>query len=281
AGELVIGGAGLARGYLNQPDLTAEKFYPDPFHTAPGERLYHTGDLVKRHRDGTLTFLGRIDSQVKIRGLRIELGEIEAMLDRLPEVEQRVVQPWTDERGERHLVAYLTAAGGGNDAPDPARIRAALAEHLPPYMVPAHIVVLTELPLTASGKVDRAALPAPEIHSTAADAPPGYADEVERVLAEEIFAPVLGLDRVDPRANFFELGGHSLAAAQAVSRIRRQFPVEVGLADFFRTPNVHALANLVRAQRSTRPDEEELLRMLESMTDEEAARLLAAESDGG
>jgi amino acid adenylation domain-containing protein len=275
AGELVIGGAGLARGYLNRPELTAEKFIPDPFGTAPDGRLYRTGDLVKRYRDGSLQFLGRIDQQVKIRGLRIELGEIEALLDRLPQVTQSVVQPWTDEQGEKHLVGYVTATG----EVDPAEIRAVLAEQLPPYMVPAHLVALTELPLTSSGKVDRAALPAPQAPTGVTREPVAWVDEVERVLGEEIVAPVLHRPSVDPRDNFFEIGGHSLAAAQVVSRVRRHFSVEVGLADFFRAPTVRALADLVRSRRAAVPDEDELLRMLEAMTDEEAARLLAADGD--
>ncbi|GAA0571549.1 hypothetical protein GCM10010172_65020 [Paractinoplanes ferrugineus] len=275
-GELVIGGAGLARGYLKRTELTAEKFVPDPFGTAPGGRLYHTGDLVKRDRDGALVFLGRIDQQVKIRGLRIELGEIEAQLDRLDEVVQSVVQPWTDDRGEKQLVGYVTAAKPGID---PAAIRAALAEHLPSYMVPAHVLVLTELPLTTSGKVNRAALPAPQVSTDTAERPVRYADEIERTIAEDIFAPVLGVPRVDPFGNFFELGGHSLGAAQAVSRLRRAYPVEISLADFFRAPHVHALAELTRAQLAAKPSEDDLLQMIESMTDEEAARLLAADGD--
>ncbi|WP_067503772.1 non-ribosomal peptide synthetase [Actinoplanes sp. TFC3] len=273
AGELVIGGAGLARGYLHRPELTAEKFITDPFGTAPGGRLYHTGDLVKRERDGTLTFLGRIDQQVKIRGLRIELGEIEAQLNRLPAVAQSVVQPWQDERGEKQLVGYVVPATPDLDR---AQIRAALGEHLPAYMVPASIVVLTELPLTTSGKVNRAALPAPEPAAAAPATPVTYADEVERSIAEDIVAPLLGLRQVDPFGDFFELGGHSLAAAQVVSRLRKAFGVEIALADFFRAPHVHALAERVREHQANSGDDE-LLRLIESMSDEEAARLLAAE----
>ena len=278
-GELVIGGAGLARGYLNRPELTAEKFYPDPFGTAPGGRLYRTGDLVKRDRDGALVFLGRIDQQVKIRGLRIELGEIESVLSRLPEVAQVAVQPWSDGRGERHLVCYLA---GRADPPREDAVREWLASQLPGYMVPVHYVVLPELPLTASGKVDRSRLPAPTPRDAGPAGPVEYADGVEQVIAEEIVAPVLGLARVEPEQNFFEMGGHSLAAARVVSRIRSRFEVELSLSDFFRAPNVRGLAALVGSRRAAATGDDALLAMLESMSDADAAALLSGDrGDGG
>ncbi|MEU4792995.1 amino acid adenylation domain-containing protein [Micromonospora tulbaghiae] len=270
-GELVIGGLGLARGYLNRPELSAEKFLDDPFGTAPGGRLYRTGDLVRRQHDGALVFCGRIDQQVKIRGLRIELGEIEAVLSQVPGVRQAVVQPWADDRGERHLVGYLTG-----EPPADERLRATLGEQLPPYMVPAYFVRIADIPLTTSGKVDRRALPAPET-TQAATGEVRYADETEETLAREVVGPVLRLEQVGPEENFFTLGGHSLGAAQVVSRIRRQFGVEVGLTDFFRAPTVRGLAALVRTAQAGQLNDDDLLRMLESMSDEEAAAMLAAE----
>ncbi|MGE5829300.1 MAG: non-ribosomal peptide synthetase, partial [Micromonosporaceae bacterium] len=270
AGELVIGGTGLARGYLGQPELTAEKFYADPFGTAPGGRLYRTGDLVKRQRDGAIVFLGRIDHQVKIRGLRIELGEIEAVLSQLPEVDQVAVEPYQDEQSEKHLVCYVAGRG---TRPEPAALREFLTSRLPVYMVPAQFVVLDSLPLTTSGKVDRRQLPAPDLAHGLADGPIEYASAVEEVLATEIVGFVLGLGEVPPERNFFELGGHSLAAARVVSRIRSRYGIEMSLSDFFRAPTVRGLAQLVAARQPAMTDDQ-LFAMLESMTDEEAAALL-------
>jgi acyl carrier protein len=275
-GELVIGGAGLARGYLNRPDLTAEKFYPDPFGTSPGGTLYRTGDLVKRRADGVITFLGRVDQQVKIRGLRIELGEIESVLGRHPGVDQAAVDVRLDSRGEKHLVCYLA---GPTTPPDASALRAFLAERLPAYMIPAQYVTLPVLPLNSSGKVDRRRLPDPPELVRDPDAPVRYASEVERIIASDIVAPLLNLapEQVEPERNFFEMGGHSLAAARVLARIRTQFAAEVGLADFFRAPTVRGLADLVDSRRAALVAEDEILAMLESMTDEEAAVLLAAE----
>ncbi|MGE5828517.1 MAG: non-ribosomal peptide synthetase [Micromonosporaceae bacterium] len=271
-GELVIGGTGLARGYLNRPELTAEKFYPDPFGTSPGGMLYRTGDLAKRRPDGVLVFLGRVDHQVKIRGLRIELGEIESVLSRHPGVDQVAV----DVRGEKQLVCYL---GGPLAPPDAATLRTFLADRLPAYMIPAQYVTLPVLPLNSSGKVDRGQLPDPPEVVRDSDAPVHYASEVERTIATEIVAPLIGRapESVEPERNFFEMGGHSLAAARMLARVRTRFGAEIGLADFFRAPTVRGLAELVDVRRAALAAEDEVLAMLESMTDEEAAVLLAAE----
>jgi amino acid adenylation domain-containing protein len=273
-GELVIGGAGLARGYLNRPELTEEKFVPDPFGTSFGGRLYRTGDLVKRLHDGRLVFVGRIDRQVKIRGQRIELGEIESTLATHPKLGQIAVEPWEDERGEKHLVAYVTPAT--DEEVELGALRSFVAEHLPTSMVPAYFVGLDELPLNASGKVDRERLPAPETSRPVGDeAPPR--NDTERALVEEIFGPILGADRVGIHDNFFELGGNSLQAAQLISRIRRRFETEVSLADFFRSPTVANLAGLVDRQRVGQMDDAELLKFIESLPEEEAERLLGKE----
>jgi amino acid adenylation domain-containing protein len=274
AGELIIGGVGLARGYLHQDDLTRRMFYDDPFGTSPGGRLYRTGDLVRRRRDGALIFLGRIDQQVKIRGLRIELGEIESVLSGHPGVEHVAVDVRPDDRGERHLVAYLTDADGPLR---PADLRSHAAAKLPGYMVPAYWVILDSLPRLSSGKVDRRALPAPDVTALpTSEGGRGPATETERVLAEEIVPGVVGLDRAGVTDDFFALGGNSLQAAQLVSRAARAFQVEIGLADFLQSPTVADLAAVIDRQRDT---DEALLAQIERMTDEEAARLL--EIEGG
>ncbi|HEX6862441.1 MAG TPA: amino acid adenylation domain-containing protein, partial [Thermoanaerobaculia bacterium] len=236
-GELLIGGAGVARGYLGRPDLTAERFVPDPFAEAPGSRLYRTGDLGRHRPDGTLEFLGRIDHQVKLRGLRIELGEIEAALRRLPGVREAAVLVREDSPGDRRIVAYV--------AGEPAGLRSALKETLPDYMLPAAFVALDALPLTPSGKVDRRALPAPGAARPDLDA--GFTaprNPVEDMLAG-IFCEVLKLERVGIDDDFFVLGGHSLLVAQVATRVRHALGIELPIQEIFRRPTVAGLAELV------------------------------------
>lgn len=283
AGELVIGGVTLTRGYLHAPELTAAKIVPDPFGTAPGGRLYHTGDLVKRLRDGNLVFLGRVDRQTKIRGLRIEPGDVEAALATHPRVGQVTVQTWADPSGEKHLVAYVSAKDAGAAAEitapplDVRELRAHAADRLPPYMVPSYIVLLDALPLTVSGKVDARALPDPDDSARAGSATPGSAapaTETERVLAEELFAGLLGLPSVGVHDNFFELGGNSLRTVRLMSAIRGRFGVEIGLAEFFQAPTVtHLAAAIDRARAASMPDDE-LLALIEGLPPEELERLL-------
>ncbi|HEU4880686.1 MAG TPA: condensation domain-containing protein, partial [Longimicrobium sp.] len=238
-GELYAGGAGLALGYLNQPELTAEKFVADPY--LPGARLYRTGDRVRWMADGTLEFMGRVDTQVKIRGFRVEPGEVEAVLRAWPGVREAAVVVREDTVGGRRLVAYVA----GEVAAD--EVREHLRGRLPEHMLPGAIVRLDALPLTANGKLDRAALPAPEL--TAAEE--GYVaprTPVEEVLAG-VWAEVLRLDRVSVEESFFQLGGHSLLATRVVSRIRELFGVELPLRALFEGPTVAELAVRVEEMR--------------------------------
>ncbi|HWS86561.1 MAG TPA: amino acid adenylation domain-containing protein [Pyrinomonadaceae bacterium] len=244
AGELCIGGAGLARGYLSRAELTAEKFIPHPFSTEAGARLYRTGDLVRYLSDGRIEFLGRIDQQVKVRGYRIELGEIEAALLRHEAVREAVVIARAEEGGAR-LVGYVVAEDGRTASA--AELRGFLSERLPDYMVPSALVQLPELPLTPNGKVDRKALPAPEeVRPDISEfcAPP--ATPVEELLAD-IWAEVLSLPQVGIHHNFFELGGHSLLATQIIARIRKAFDVDIQLRLLFESPTVAGLARQIEA----------------------------------
>ncbi|MFL5381523.1 MAG: amino acid adenylation domain-containing protein, partial [Longimicrobiaceae bacterium] len=241
AGELYVGGAGVARGYLGRPELTAERFVPDAFGAEPGARLYRTGDLGRWLADGTIEFLGRVDTQVKVRGYRIEPGEIEARLLEREGVSEAVVVAREDEAGTRRLVAYVV---GDVEA---GVLREHLRRELPDYMVPAAFVPLERLPLTPSGKLDRRALPAPELAS-AEERYVAPRTPVEEVLAE-IWAEMLRLERVGVEESFFELGGHSLLATRVVSRVRELFGVELPLRALFEGPTVAELAVRVEELR--------------------------------
>jgi amino acid adenylation domain-containing protein len=238
-GELLIGGVGLARGYLGRAGLTAERFVPDPF-AGGGSRLYRTGDLARWRRDGALEFRGRADHQVKLRGLRIELGEIEAGLRGRPDVADAVVLVREDGPGDRRLVAYLTGE------PDVPALRDALREALPEYMVPSAFVTLPELPLTPNGKLDRRALPAPERQRTTEREFVEPATPAEQTVAG-IWRDVLGLERIGADDDFFELGGHSLLATQVVARLRKVRDAggrPISVMDTFQHRTVRELAAL-------------------------------------
>ena len=264
-GELCIGGAGVARGYVDRPELTAQQFIANPFASDIADRLYRTGDLVRRRVDGTVDYLGRLDHQVKMRGYRIELGEIESVLMWQEQIRETVVVVREDQPGDQRLVAYVV--------PDPAagpaaelrrRLRAALSEKLPTYMVPSAFVFLDALPRTTSGKTDRGALPAPE-PSQENRAATGYVaprDAEEKALCD-LFAQVLNVPQVGVDDNFFALGGHSLLATRLMARIRGTLGVEVPVRGLFEKPTVAELADLLRQggadarpalSRTTRPD---------------------------
>ncbi|MBW8833326.1 MAG: AMP-binding protein, partial [Burkholderiales bacterium] len=251
AGELHIAGAGLAQGYLDQPELTAERFVPDPF-GAPGSRMYRSGDLARWRADGTLDFLGRNDHQVKIRGFRIELGEIEAALLACPGVREAVVLARQHDEHKR-LVAYLVAEESASpESPSPETLRTQLSTRLPEYMLPAAYVRLPALPLTPNGKLDRQALPEPDtsaLGSSAYEPPQG---PVEETLAA-LWCELLGLPQVGRHDDFFALGGHSLLAVQLTSRIASTLKRQLTLAQLFAHPTLADIASSLQDAPSTRP----------------------------
>ncbi len=241
-GEIYIGGEGLAIGYLNRPDLTAERFVPDPFGGSPGERLYRTGDTARYMSDGTIDFIGRVDYQVKVRGFRVEPGEVEFVLRQHPSVKNAVVLAKEDRTGVKRLVAYVVPAEAGAGAPE---LRAFLKDKLPDYMVPAAFVTMEELPLTPNGKLDRAALPEPEI--TRADIGSRFVaprNEVEHQLAL-IWERVIGIKPIGVTDSFFDLGGHSLLAVRLFSETTRAFGTDLPLAAIFQHPTIEQIAALI------------------------------------
>ncbi|QFZ19886.1 non-ribosomal peptide synthetase [Saccharothrix syringae] len=281
-GELHIGGAGVARGYHGLPGLTADRFRPDPFGTAPGGRLYASGDLVRRHVDGRLEFLGRADRQLKIRGYRIEPGEVEAVLRSHPDVAQAVVVAWSAHAADVRLVAYAVPADPAlPDSELRARVRPHLAANLPEYMLPATVVVLAELPRTGTGKVDRDALPEP-VWTTEAVERVEPRDDTERRMAL-IWREVLSLPADAPLGvhdNFFALGGHSLTATQMLARVRTALAADLPLATLFAAPTIAELcANLQRGPAARGPVP--LLDQLDELSDEEVDRLLGTMVDDG
>ncbi|HEY0172460.1 MAG TPA: MupA/Atu3671 family FMN-dependent luciferase-like monooxygenase [Pyrinomonadaceae bacterium] len=279
-GELFIGGEGVVRGYFRRPDLTAERFIPDPYGARPGARMYRTGDLTRYRPDGSVEYLGRLDHQVKVRGFRIEPGEVELALESHPDIAQAVVAARPDAQGSLVLVAFAVARAGARLAA--AEVRSFVAARLPEYMVPGLVVELERLPLTPNGKVDRAALP---------EAGPGSGaggheyvaprTTIEEVLAD-LWAGVLGVERVGVHDNFFTLGGHSLLATLLVSRMRGAFGVEVPLRSIFESPTVAGLAAAVEQKQVELIGADVLAQMsdeIRQLSEEELTALLEAEKE--
>lgn len=240
-GELYIGGHGLARGYLNQPDLTAERFIPDQFDKS-GSRLYKTGDLARFRPDGNIEYLGRIDHQVKIRGFRIELGEIENQLLKHPDIKEAVLMVREDNPGDKRLCAYVIKQE--LNELDTGSLNTFLKETLPDYMLPNAYVFLADMPLTANGKLDRKSLPAPDLDTHRQKHYVAPRTETEIILAD-VWAEVLGLEKVGIEDNFFDLGGHSLIATQLVSRLCKRFKIDLPLRTLFETGTVEKLAEKI------------------------------------
>ena len=278
-GELYVGGSCLARGYLHRPELTEERFVPDPFSDDPDARLYRTGDLVMRLSDGNIAFKGRIDQQVKVRGFRIELGEIEAALSSLPEVKDVVVLAKEMPQGNKQIRAYLVPADGA--VLTIRALRSHLKKNMPEYFVPAGFAFLDTLPVTSTGKVNRQALLKMDVQQAAASeeyvAP---STEIEKELAA-MWQEVMGIERVGMHDDFFELGGHSLIATQLAARIRDAFQFSLPLAALFETPTVAEIAGLITAHLLAAEEEAalaDLLDELDGMTEEEVQQLLADEA---
>ncbi len=239
-GELIIGGRGVARGYLHRPELTAERFIAHPIRGAAGGRVYRTGDLAKFRPDGTVEFLGRLDHQVKVRGYRIELGEIEAALLHHPSLREAVVLAREDAPGDVRLVAYLVLVA--HHSPTSAELKSHLRDRLPDYMLPAHFVTLVALPQTPNGKVDRKALPAPDVtHTPAAQVYVPPTGDIEQQITA-VWIEVLNLPQVGTRDNFFDLGGHSLLAVQVHRKLRDVLRRDLSITDIFRFPTIQSLA---------------------------------------
>lgn len=276
-GELHIGGVGLVRGYLNRPELTAEKFIPHPFSSTPGARLYKTGDVARYLPDGNLEYVGRKDRQIKIRGFRIELGEVELALAQHAAIQEAYLTAYEEEPGQKRLVAYVVC-DQSDEALTTSALRKFLKERLPDYMIPAAFIFLDQLPLNSNGKVDQKALPLPD--RTRPEMEEGYVaprTPTEEVLAG-IWAELLRVERVGVYDDFFDLGGHSLMATQIISRVREAFQVEISLRTFFQGANICELAQAIEtSERVDYADVDEIaqaLAQLESLSEEEVKAML-------
>jgi acyl carrier protein len=281
-GELYIGGDALGRGYHRRSELTAEKFIPDPFSREPGGRLYRTGDLSRYLPDGQIEYLGRADGQLKIRGYRVEPGEVEAVLAAETWVREAVVLARAGAGGVKQLVAYVVAEEGQSRSA--SELRAALASKLPEYMVPGAFMLLEKLPLTSNGKVDRRALPEPD--GQRPDVAARYI--APRTAAEElvakIWSEVLGVEQVGVEDNFFELGGHSLLATQVMSRLRKNFRVELPLRQLFQSPTVTGLVESMAGEWGSREIVEEIaetIKQVEELSPVQLKDALAAQTSDG
>jgi len=278
-GELYIGGDGLALDYFGRPELTAERFIPDPFSFEifgqSGQRLYRTGDLVQYLPDGVIEFLGRIDQQVKLRGFRVELGEIETALVEHPAVQQAVVVLRERPSGDQMLSAYLVSRPGQTTSS--AELRAYLRSRLPDFMLPAAFVFMSALPLTSNGKVDRRALPEPGAVNPASDRIMPEADTAFERLLMRIWMDVLGVERIGLQDNFFDLGGHSLLAFRLMNRIEQLFDSDLSLTILFSAPTFADFAQAVLEIFADKERIEEIARallVLEAVPDQKNEAIL-------
>jgi acyl carrier protein len=250
-GELYIGGDGVARGYLNRPELTAERFVPDPYSTDPDARLYRTGDLVRQRTDGSITFLGRLDGQIKMRGFRVEPGEVEVVIGQHPVVSQAAVLVREDGAGGKFLVAYVVPRPG---TPLSTRqLRQDMAQRLPDFMVPAAFVLLDALPVTPNGKLDRAALPEPDWNAGHAESFAAPRTPTEEALTS-IWSELLGIAPIGIHDDFFALGGHSLLAARLIARVREAFGIALPVRALFEAPTIAAVAERIAQARQEREE---------------------------
>jgi amino acid adenylation domain-containing protein len=272
-GELYIGGDGVGRGYLGRPELTAERFVPSPFGAEPGARLYRTGDLARRLPDGKIEYLGRVDRQVKIRGFRIELGEIESMLRNHAGISEAVVVVKAGAGGDKRLVAYIVANSDCelDDSPTPSELRKWLGRRLPDYMTPSAFVALDSPPLTPNGKLDHKALPEPELSYSLDNSEQTEPRTQTEEAVANIWAEVLGVERIGAAATFFELGGHSLLAVQIISRLRDAFQIDIPLRRFFEGLTVMSLASSIETFQKERESAmcDSVLEMLKQFSEEE------------
>ena len=252
-GELYLGGDGLARGYLNRPELTAEKFVPHPFSSEPGARLYRTGDIVRYRPDGVLDFIGRNDHQVKVRGFRVEPGEIEVVLAGHPNVRECVVSVAAEPNGDKRLIAHIAPKA----SPEPAveELRDYLRTRLPEYMIPSAFLFVRDIPLNANGKLDRAALPAPDLARSRSDARFAAPREATEVQLAEIWEELLSTRPIGLADNFFELGGHSLLALRLLARVEKRMGKALPIAALFQSPTLGEFARLIRATDTVMPRE--------------------------
>jgi amino acid adenylation domain-containing protein len=270
AGELYIGGKGLAKGYLNRPELNEERFIPHPFSNQLGERLYKTGDLARLLPDGQIAFLGRADYQIKIRGYRIEPDEIMSVLNKHVAIQSSMVIAREDTPGEKRLVAYIVIVPGAEISA--SAVREMLGERLPDYMIPSTFVILPALPVTTNGKIDRAALPAPDSTNTLRDEAVVAPETPTEIRVAQIVTTLLNLETVGIDDNFFMLGGHSLLGTQMIAQIAASFDVELPLRSLFEAPTIRMLAAEI---------EQRIIVRLETMSEEEVLRLLAENAEPG
>lgn len=274
-GELYIGGVSLARGYVNRPDLTGEKFVPDPFSDSPGARLYRTGDVARYLPDGSIEFLGRRDHQVKIRGFRVELGEIESVLIQHAAVKEAIIVVREDTPGNKRLVAYVVA--DRENRPGAEGLRAYLKEKMPEYLVPSAYVIMDNLPLTPNGKVDRAALEVPSLPRVDIDNDLVLARTPAEELVAQVWSSLLGVEKIGIYTNFFSIGGHSLLATQINFQLRKLFRIDLPLRSMFETPTIDGQVNAMARIWGGRETVEEIAwtyMQIEQLSDSDVEKML-------